>query len=437
MQQQDLLRNSVPDSPAGPPPTGPLPPIPRSLLHNHVEDVSLNSVKDGTPWEGKITRSAGVVNASHPLHPVPSVNDAQGGNSEGPSNPSDIGPSSFSHDLGDNFIPSFFAQQQEAHISHVSGSSKKATNASSVSLPSEKRNPRVIAEESELEQDNEHLTPLEDTSSRRRAVTSGSWNGKLHSESRGEHVNYASAGSLHLQGSSHPSGLSISNNSLAPGTDGGTPAAKSKISPRLVSDTKTKSNLSQVVNAPRDSLDEFSSLPNTSSKARATDPPLSSSSESDDDDVEGDGVLVQKSDLEGVLSTNGGLMDTSISHARQHAPSSYQMRTQTTLSRPRTATADATDLLSQSMSRRGSWLNGLSSAVAYDANTSSGVGGGATALFAGGDKSDASDVAPANLPDWSEVERGGPTSLPIQHTWRNLDFSLRRLLTVQVFEECE
>lgn len=43
---------------------------------------------------------------------------------------------------------------------------------------------------------------------------------------------------------------------------------------------------------------------------------------------------------------------------------------------------------------------------------------------------------PANLPDWSEVERGGPTSLPIHQIQRDLDFSMRRLINIQVFEEC-
>lgn len=43
---------------------------------------------------------------------------------------------------------------------------------------------------------------------------------------------------------------------------------------------------------------------------------------------------------------------------------------------------------------------------------------------------------PANLPDWNEVERGGPTSLPIHQIQRDLDFSMRRLINIQVFEEC-
>ncbi|KAF8323019.1 hypothetical protein DL93DRAFT_2070437 [Clavulina sp. PMI_390] len=54
---------------------------------------------------------------------------------------------------------------------------------------------------------------------------------------------------------------------------------------------------------------------------------------------------------------------------------------------------------------------------------------------AAGAGTEAEGKMPANLPDWSEIERGGPTSLPIYQIQRDLDFSMRKLVNIQVFEQ--
>lgn len=43
----------------------------------------------------------------------------------------------------------------------------------------------------------------------------------------------------------------------------------------------------------------------------------------------------------------------------------------------------------------------------------------------------------ANLPNWSQLEDGGLTSLPNRAIQRDIDYTLRKLLNVQVFEQGE
>jgi hypothetical protein len=40
-----------------------------------------------------------------------------------------------------------------------------------------------------------------------------------------------------------------------------------------------------------------------------------------------------------------------------------------------------------------------------------------------------------NLPDWNEIEKGGPTAVPHRQIQRDMDYSLRRLFNLQVFEQ--
>ena len=453
IQQQDLLRVSasdpVPASPitprsaasmssAGPPPTGPLPPIPipRTLLrqqpHSHIEGRSEDD-DDGKPRNGGQAPSTGVANDLYPRSLVsPGTNNAQGANYEGRGNSSGARPSR-------NTSMSIFVPEREAHISRLGGSSKKTTNASSVSLPLEKRNPSVITEETEDGQ----VMPLAGTRRRQRATTSGSWNGNSHADERASYTTVGS--SLHLQELSPHGGHSASNISLPPDPDISKPAAQSGDMSRSVSDTKAKSTPSQIPGATRDSPFPSSSHPNASFTVPTTESSLSLSSDLGGDDMGGDGVLVDKSDVKGVLSSNKDSTNKSVSRARilsgRRKRSSYQNQTRTQMafsSRP--ATAGGAGPMSQP-SRWVSWLNGATSVTGRGINAGSGDGdgGGGTAatIFSGGDKLGAPGAMPANLPDWSEVGQGGPTSLPIHQIQRDLDFSMRRLLTIQVFEECE
>ena len=414
LQQQDLLRVSAPFSPGGPPRV-PLPPIPRlPLYQQHSDREGVYGINDGTSQNGRTVPPVGVTNSVRPPTPVPSANHAKGGNHGGRS-------SHFSGGLARHadHSNSTFAQQQDGQICHVNGSNK-ATNASSVSLLSENGIAHGITEEGEDEEDG-HLTILANIP-RHRVTRSGSWKSKMSAEFSGEHANYTPAG---LQSPRY--GISASNHSSS---DGNKPTTNSKDTFGSGSDTKTKNNLNQAPNTTRDLLFPFSGPLDTSSKVPATISSLSSSSDGGDY-VEGDGVLVEKSDLEGTLSTNEDHMDSSISRSgvlsgQRDLPSHHMPRAS------RQATAAVTGLLTRSTSRRTSWPNGPSPAMGHGAGTNN-VGDGRAASLARGDK--LGDPMPENLPDWSEVEGGGPTSLPIHDVQRKLDFALRRLLTIQVFEE--
>jgi hypothetical protein len=437
----------------------PLPPIPRSPLqqqqHRHTEGESKDGADNDEKGGNGGAPSAGVVNNSLPRPPVgPSANNAQGGRNELRSSPSGAGPSiSRGANNGNSAtLTSTFALQQEAQVSRINGSRKSLTSASSTSLPLEKRDTHIIAEEEgEDEDENGKVMPLTDIRRRPRSSTHGNWNGKLIGnplgESRGERGSYNStASSSHLQDSpsrKEQTGPSALSDSPTLDLDGGKPATKSKDMSRLTSDTKANSGMSQV-NTARDPLFLSSSHLNASTATAAVT--SSSSSDGGGDDMGGGGVLVKKSDLEeGVLLMSEDLTNTSFSRPRvlpgQHIRSSYQLRTRAhALSSSRPPTSSGTGLLSKSLPQRDSLLNGPSSAVGHGTGAS-GSGGralvAAAAIFAGGDKLGGPDPMPANLPDWSEIEGGGPTSLPIHQIQRDLDFSMRRLLTIQVFEECE
>lgn len=442
-------------SAAGPPPMSPLPPIPRSPLHQQQLGRTEGGNKDdNSNGEKGRTSSAGVVNDSHPHSLVgPSANNAQGGN-EGRSSPSGAGASSISRAIIGNSVPSAsaFALQQEAQVSRANVSSKRVISASSTSLPLEKRNTHIIAEEDEEE--NRKIMPLTEIDRRPRSSTQESWSGKLigniRSEPHGERTSYNSiASSSHMQDSPSRKGqtsASASSDFLTLDLDSGKPAPKSKDMSRSTSDTKANSGTSQGTNTTSDPLFPSSNRLNASATATAVAVAVASSSSSDGggDDMGGRAVLVEKSDLEGVLLMSEDSTDTSFSRPHvlpgQHIRSSYQIRTRAqALSSSRLLASSGTGPLSKSLSRRDSWLNGPS-VVEHDAIASgNGSRGAVTAatIFAGAGKLGGPGPMPANLPDWSEIERGGPTSLPIHQIQRDLDFSMRRLLTIQVFEECE